>query len=461
MKTANKQIDNLNRKEPFRMPIVWFSAFVCLMLFQTSYMRLGTITAVAAIFLSIVAVFMSKSIGGKTMVPARSLLIALFMIFTALYAVLKGTTPSYLIRYCAQIVLFVVLSLLELNERENEILKWVFSVSSAVYAVLSVVSTFLYGRSGYFHESVRLFGTYIDPNYLTIPFVVACVIMFDRLLNGPNRLPALILLVVNFTAIVVAASRGSILCLVAAITFVLIFFITNKKQSFGKVLSMIFLISVLIAVSIILINKQFSGQVDRILDMDFNDGNGRIEIWSKGLAAFRRSPILGNGFGYMQMQYGTLAHNTFIQLLAESGLVGTGVFIVFMIMMFRKAIGYSRLFFVIMLSASIQFMFLDVIDNRTLWIVFIWIAMLPEKKKKKNAVPVPVNVRSVTAPPQNGDAVSMPPEKIGKPEQTEQTELKKQPETPEQTLPADAGAAREKETPDPAEADIQAKETAI
>ena len=41
-----------------RTPIIWFGMFMALMLFQTSYMRLGTITAFTTLAMTIFATFM-------------------------------------------------------------------------------------------------------------------------------------------------------------------------------------------------------------------------------------------------------------------------------------------------------------------------------------------------------------------------------------------------------------------
>lgn len=62
--------------------------------------------------------------------------------------------------------------------------------------------------------------------------------------------------------------------------------------------------------------------VDRI-PPGFFGFSGRTEIWSKGLEVFGESPLLGRGFHADRLLLKTHAHNSIIQALVQTGLLGT------------------------------------------------------------------------------------------------------------------------------------------
>ena len=69
----------------------------------------------------------------------------------------------------------------------------------------------------------------------------------------------------------------------------------------------------------------------------------RMRIWAAGIRAFQRNPLLGVGDG----AYATAtaeggkpapSHNTFVCLLAEVGIAGTALYLVYLAMLFRSAL---------------------------------------------------------------------------------------------------------------------------
>jgi len=51
-------------------------------------------------------------------------------------------------------------------------------------------------------------------------------------------------------------------------------------------------------------------------------GTGRFELWAAALRMWLTSPLWGHGMGSMLASHGKVAHNTYLQLLAEQGLAG-------------------------------------------------------------------------------------------------------------------------------------------
>jgi O-antigen ligase len=54
---------------------------------------------------------------------------------------------------------------------------------------------------------------------------------------------------------------------------------------------------------------------------------GRFESWQEGLEMLRDNPLTGVGSGQWQQHHYLLAHNTFVQTMGESGMIGLFSFI--------------------------------------------------------------------------------------------------------------------------------------
>jgi O-antigen ligase len=54
---------------------------------------------------------------------------------------------------------------------------------------------------------------------------------------------------------------------------------------------------------------------------------GRFESWQEGLEMLRGNPLTGVGSGQWQQHHHLLAHNTFVQTMGESGMIGLFSFV--------------------------------------------------------------------------------------------------------------------------------------
>jgi len=58
-----------------------------------------------------------------------------------------------------------------------------------------------------------------------------------------------------------------------------------------------------------------------------SDGAGRFDLWADSLSYFAESPLWGAGFFSFPLKHGDVAHNQFLTLLAENGVIGLIVFL--------------------------------------------------------------------------------------------------------------------------------------
>lgn len=74
------------------------------------------------------------------------------------------------------------------------------------------------------------------------------------------------------------------------------------------------------------------------------DLGGRVPLWKESLKAFAEHPITGVGSGAFRVvnPYKAVAHNTYLSVLAEQGLVGFGLFAAILAVVFLAAMQHPR-----------------------------------------------------------------------------------------------------------------------
>lgn len=140
--------------------------------------------------------------------------------------------------------------------------------------------------------------------------------------------------VLVFGGIVLSGSRGALLF--GAITFLLcllLLFIKakNKKQSRLSIL----VLCLFGLASLFLLREQLLSVLSIYIKQGFSD-SGRFALWKGALEAFGQGPIFGVGFYDLGIEvswvgetviFPDTCHNTFLQLLSATGIVGLGLYL--------------------------------------------------------------------------------------------------------------------------------------
>jgi len=133
----------------------------------------------------------------------------------------------------------------------------------------------------------------------------------------------LALLAINLT---LTHSRAGLISLLIGLTPFLVFLANRKYRVKITLAFMLF--------GVIFVSLPFSAKI--LADFILRADAGRIQIWKAGVSMFLDSPLLGKGLGnFMKYtsDYGLVplyAHNCYLQLLAESGLIGLISFLWFL-----------------------------------------------------------------------------------------------------------------------------------
>jgi O-antigen ligase len=109
------------------------------------------------------------------------------------------------------------------------------------------------------------------------------------------------------------------------------------------------------------------------------DLGGRVILWKKSLLIFSQSPLIGMGSGVLRspLVLGTQAHNTFISVLAELGLIGFLLFLFILIIVFQHIFfqekDLSRLWMAIFSIWVIGVSTLTWENRKVTWLIFTFI----------------------------------------------------------------------------------------
>lgn len=174
----------------------------------------------------------------------------------------------------------------------------------------------------------RFAGLYGDPNYYSINLIIAISLLIILYLKKEIKIQWCILisaLLVYFAALTVSKSALLMLCFPALLLFCVFI---KQKNIIGSV-GVIF--AVIIFVWMIIDNRIgiFSAVLNRLSNTNTDITSGRIELWRLFFDYFNENPLnvfFGRSVAYYTLD-GHVAHNTYIDIIYELGIVGGSLLI--------------------------------------------------------------------------------------------------------------------------------------
>jgi O-antigen ligase len=172
----------------------------------------------------------------------------------------------------------------------------------------------------------RMIGLNNDPNICAL----AMLIMFFYFLYQKGLL-AKVLMLFSGAAVILTLSRGGFIAILAGLFAT--FIIAEAKSKF-KIIAF-FSGIVFLAVLVISSNYEFFSLFIEKRINGIESGGGRFEVWGNALELFYKKPLFGYGiFSFVDLSnnvYGIAkyAHNTYLEVLVETGLVGFVIFLFF------------------------------------------------------------------------------------------------------------------------------------
>jgi len=256
--------------------------------------------------------------------PQNLLLIAFLLVITISTSRvwLTGAKDSF-IEFFKIILIYLLIINLTDTHKKFSILLWIMFAGTIYIALLGIFQH--YGiapaLAGTTPDSnlgrVQGFGIFENANYLAyatafmIPFALYSF-YYSRL--WPVKFTSLVVIPLIFLqCIYYTGSRGGTLCAAFTIAFTIFQDRKTKTTVLGILLSS--------ALFFILINMvSYLGNVDDYQDDD--SAMGRVDAWVAGFDMLKSSPLLGVGYNQFEENWERAAHNSYVQVGSELGLIG-------------------------------------------------------------------------------------------------------------------------------------------
>lgn len=185
----------------------------------------------------------------------------------------------------------------------------------------------------------RLVGLSSDPNIFTFSNVLFLFFFMTRLSRKHAKLGFLLTIITS----ILAFSRAGLIAITLGLLVYLLFTKFSAKIRAILLTIMIGFISYYSILKLTGINL-ISILSSRFESFSSGGGSGRYDIWENGLELFLMNPLTGIGI-YNFLNYNIslfgdshYMHNTFLEVLIESGVIGAGLFLLFWFSFFIKII---------------------------------------------------------------------------------------------------------------------------
>lgn len=183
-----------------------------------------------------------------------------------------------------------------------------------------------------------------------------------------DRIKKVLIISVAVVALV-SLKRSAFICTI--LTFVSYYlsdsYIAQKKDRVNKIIKYTFICIIIGVAMYLIIQKMNTNVFERIMNISEDEGSGRIDIWESVIEGFKESPLLKKlfGHGYHSVAIlrgrGQLAHNDFLEILYDYGVIGLSFAVLFVLKLLRRLIwlwkAKSSLFPVYLSAIIVLFVF--------------------------------------------------------------------------------------------------------
>lgn len=128
------------------------------------------------------------------------------------------------------------------------------------------------------------------------------------------------------TVCLMGGGRGAFVYIVGITLFMMLYYLKSSKKHRIKAIIIIALFAIISAYIIFNLGIMQTAGMGRVMDR-LTEDSGRQELYRSALDAFLSSPIIGCGVGSIWWTVGFYCHNMILDMLAETGLVGTLFFL--------------------------------------------------------------------------------------------------------------------------------------
>jgi len=218
-------------------------------------------------------------------------------------------------------------------------------VLGAHVAVGSTVYNYLAGKEAFAYSGGRYTGAGLNAGDLALILTLGLPVAWHLTTSAGNGIKSYILKPVNYAyipvalfAILLTAARMALFAAIPAVLFVL--GTSARVKPLLRILISVVSIGALFALQPYVPQSSRDRLTTTSASIAERDLGGRAAIWRESIAVFSEDPLLGVGSGALSttIESGSVAHNTFLSVLAELGMIGFLLFAVMLAVAVYQAI---------------------------------------------------------------------------------------------------------------------------
>lgn len=301
-----------------------------------------------------------------------------YLIFYLLYALLtcfwSKNNNAIASSFSTIIMYFLLFLLLQFEYTEYEFDK--FQKAIIIQGIVVLILCFLFGE--YQDERFWILSrtTGADPNYLSgwfiLPICICVKYFFQQYISIPIKFALMIEVFLALYFVMQSGSRSGVICNLGAMLFSLYYELRNIIKKNPIIGGIGILASIILVVAICLMLPETMLYRFRMADSNLG-GRGAIweELWrilNNNVAGFLFG--MGQGSVTLYTTHRIVAHNTFLDILFETGIIGLAFYCVFCFLALRNAIAKSWIIGIALIANYILIFTLSSIYMRPLILMF-------------------------------------------------------------------------------------------
>lgn len=277
-------------------------------------------------------------------------------------------------------------------------------IFGAYISVTSTIINYTNGQQISAYEVGRYSGAGLNAVDLALTLTIGIPIAWHLALISSNGIGRNIIRVLNYLyipvalfAIILTASRTALIAVIPAVVFIV--FTNNRLKPTTRILAFIVLFTAMFFLQP-LVPQASLERLSTVSDsIAAGDLGGRVNLWKQALQTFQENPIMGIGAGVLDtpLFLGAVAHNTYISILTELGILGFFLFLLIIGNSIYKAAiqsnWYAQLWLSILAVWAIGIFTLTWEYRKTSWLVLALVVVSAELNRKKVIQPEQTVVR--------------------------------------------------------------------
>lgn len=374
----------------FNFPILCLCLFVLFMFLNPDpYLGIADYYIFLVLFIGFSFITQKKLLRNKYTKPIYYML-GVLIIASAISLITGEISTGYLLSYLLYVLTLMITNSISYSKEDIMMFIKCYILSALAICFFIIVFRYDFYGGGGVRLTIKIMNNQpIDPNFLAAYLVVPFIIVFGKLLQN-FRWIKLICLIILAVGLLSTSSRGAMLStFLGSFIILIMYFKSNRKIRNGLVILLVLLIG-----AYIIMNFLPTSSLSRLFEFDlYKDSSNakRFRDWTSGLQAFYQRPFLGYGLrGELSIiisatRSNLIAHNTYLGLLLQFGIVGMTMFGFYIAHLFRRCkknhilIGSlsATFFVVIFISAEAATFF---------WIPFILVSMVSKYEIEHNTI---------------------------------------------------------------------------